>query len=62
MHLQVAATPSLCDVIDAISFCCFYKGMADAVVADAIHTAADIAIIVTHITKSIPNIRPEIHR
>ena len=45
MHLQVAATPSLCDVIDAISFCCFYKGMADAVVADAIHTAADIAII-----------------
>ena len=39
MDVQVAVTPSLCDVIDATSFCC-YKGMADAVVVDVIHTAA----------------------
>ena len=44
MHVQVATTPSLCDVIDATSFCCFYfyKGMADAVVVDVIHTVAMI--------------------
>ena len=43
MDVQVAVTPSLCDVIDATSFCCFYfyKGMADAtVIVDVIHTAA----------------------
>ena len=63
MHAQVGATPSLCDVIDASSFCCFYKGMAAAVVVDVIvAAAADIAITKTHITKSIPNIRPRIHR
>jgi len=63
MHVQVATTPSLCDVIiDATSFCCS-KGMADAVFVDVIHTAcADSAIIKTHIIKSIPNIRPGIHR
>ena len=41
MDVQVAATPSLFDVIGATSFCCFYKGMADAtVIVDVIHTAA----------------------